>query len=295
MNTEFLNKIFNSRDVSSHKGDFGHVTVIGGCSKYIGAPKFSYESSVKVFASLAESSMLVGCGTTTLALPDFLVNAIYPYVSYSSLYKLKSDGDNIVFNKIDMDELMRKTKVFAIGMGTGDSHINELVEYILDNGNQTIVLDADGLKKCKNLNFKNRVIITPHIGEMLFLLNENDPIRLLDNDYELVKKYALNHNCVVVLKDHISFITDGVDSYFNDIGNSKLAKGGSGDCLTGIIAGLIAYNNSLIDSARAGCYILGKTSEISKVNTFSHMPTDIIDEIPKVIDGILKEVSDESL
>jgi len=282
MEIDFLKEIFKPRNPRSNKSNFGHATIIGGCSKYVGAPKFSYESSLKTLSSFAESTMIVGCGTSTIALPDFLANSIYPFVSYSSIYKLSSNGDYIVFNKNEIDELMLKTKAFAIGMGSGDSETKDIVEYIINNGSQQVVVDADALIKCRDLDFKNKAVLTPHIGEFAKLTGINDRVRILEN----AKLYARTHNCVLVVKDYETIVTDGNIIFKNNNGNQKLAKGGSGDCLAGIICGLLAFGVNLLDASRAGCYILGRCSEISTVNEFSHLPKDIIECIPKVIDEI---------
>ena len=130
---------------------------------------------------------------------------------------------------------------FAIGMGMGEGDAYSWVRYLLDETGCMIALDADGLKCAPRIaDFKGRAVLTPHIGEFCAMtgIAKEDAIK---NAAELSRRYAAEHDCVLVLKSHESHISDGREVWRNSTGNSKLAKGGSGDVLAGIIGGLLAW------------------------------------------------------
>lgn len=283
-----IKSLFPKRDITSNKGTFGQSVIIGGSKNYIGAPEFSSLASNKVLISLGKASMRSGCGTSVLAIPDTLSADLYGLTQFSSLFSLTSKDGQIVYKEEEIDSLMVRATAFAIGMGMGYGDAENIVKHILEKGNQNIVIDADGLNASKGIkNYMGRCILTPHIKEME---------RISGVDIETIKKdpakvaqnYAKKVNAIVVLKGSpISYISDGEKVYKNSTGNVRLAKGGSGDVLSGIICGLLAWGMNILDAAKAGCYILGRAAEISDINEYSSLPTDIIDLIPKVLDEVM--------
>lgn len=285
----FLENVFVKRDPSSHKGNFGMATIIGGSKCYVGAPKFAAESSSKILTYLGESAMRVGAGLSCLAVPDFLCSALYENVNFSSIYSLESEFGYIKFSKENIDELLKKSTSFAIGMGMGKGEADKIVKYILSSSNAKIVIDADALDICKDLDFDNRCVLTPHIGEFARMLKIY-PEEVIANAESLAKNYAKSHNCVLVLKSDRSIITDGKDLYINKTGNERLAKGGSGDVLSGIIAGILAYSDDLFSASCSASFILGKCADIAHINPYSCLPSDIISQIPQVLDEIVPHI-----
>lgn len=280
-----LNRVFAQRPKDAHKGIFGQTVIIGGCLNFVGAPKFSAHSA----AEFGRCSMLCGTGTSVLAVPDFLAEALYDKVDFSAIYPLRSYNGYIKFDGNEISKLMRRATSFAIGMGAGEGECGKIVKYILENGSQKIVIDADALRQCRDMNFKHRAVLTPHIGEMGELTGLSAD-RILEAPDKICLEYAKEHACVVVLKSATSYISDGKSVVENTSGNCKLSKGGSGDVLSGIIAALASFNDNIYDAAVCGAYMLGRCAELSDVNEFSHLPTDVIDNIPKVIDEILSFV-----
>lgn len=275
---EDLVPLFLPLDEKSHKGDLGKLVICGGSKNYIGAP---------LLAEMSAFAMRSGCGLCTLAVPDFLLDSVRQRVITSSLFGLECNDENIIFDKNNWDFLLNKTNAITIGMGFSDGEADKIVDNILQNSNANIVLDADGLvQACKTIgNFQNRAILTPHIGE--FSKITGLPIEFVKNNMQnCAVQFAKARNAVVVLKSHQTVITDGDKVFVNNTGNAKLSKGGSGDVLAGIIGSVLARNQNLIESAKAGCYILGRCAEISSINEYSHLATDTIDCIPKVLDEI---------
>ena len=283
-----IKSLFPRRDIKSNKGTFGQSVIIGGSKNFVGAPEFSSMASNKVLVSLGKASMRSGCGTSVLAFPDILSADLYGLTQFSSLFSLTSKDGQIVYNASQIDSLMVRGTAFAIGMGMGQGDAESIVKHILDCGKQNIVIDADGLYATKSIeNFKGRCILTPHIKEME-RISGIDIKTIQENSAYIAKEYAKNKNAIVVIKGSpISYISDGEKVYKNVTGNVRLAKGGSGDVLSGIICGLLAWGMNILDAAKAGCYILGRAAEISDINEYSSLPTDIIDLIPKVLDEVM--------
>ena len=283
-----IKNLFPKRDIISNKGTFGQSVIIGGSKNYIGAPEFSNLASNKVLISLGKASMRSGCGTSVLAIPDTLSADLYGLIQFSSLFSLTSKDGQIVYKEEEIDSLIVRATAFAIGMGMGNGDAESIVKHILDKGSQNIVIDADGLYATKGIkNFMGRCILTPHIKEME-RISGVDIETIKKDPTEVCKNYAKKVNAIVVLKGSpISYISDGDNVYKNVTGNVRLAKGGSGDVLSGIICGLLAWGMNILDAAKAGCYILGRAAEISDINEYSSLPTDIIDLIPKVLDEVM--------
>ena len=285
---ELVKECFPKRDINSNKGTFGHAVIIGGSAKYVGAPQFSSSATLTTISALGKASMRVGAGTSQIAVPDFLATNLYSLTLYSAIYSLKSNNGNIEFDKTQIDELMHRATAFAIGMGMDKGDAKNIVQYILDNGSQNMVIDADGLSSTSSIDFlKNRCILTPHLKEFSRLTNL-DIEDIKKDTIPLAKNYAKKRDCILVLKGTPeTIITDGNIVYKNTTGNVSLAKGGSGDILSGIICGLLAWKLEPIKAAYCGAYILGRCAELNKVNEFSTLPEDIVAQIPKVIDEVI--------
>jgi len=282
-NEELINILkssFLKRDDNSNKGNFGNSLIIGGSKYYIGAPSFS-------IASLSEIVMRLGSGTSSILVPDILVDSLYNNIKFSAIYSCKSSNGYIKFDKDILDKISSKTTSVAIGMGMANGDAKTIVNYLIDSTNAKIVIDADALKECIGIEFKNRCVLTPHIGEFSKMIGVSID-EVLNNQIDLATKFSKEYNCILVLKSAHSIVTDGERVYINQTGNAKLSKGGSGDVLSGIIAGILSYSNDLFVASVLGSYILGRCAEKSNVNEYSCLPTDIIEQIPFVIEEIQK-------
>lgn len=304
---KFVNSHFVPRNPDAHKGSFGRAVIIGGSLNYVGAPQLAAESTGEVLKAFNDghdgeiidvsysaeklslngrASMLSGCGLSTLAVPDFLFSALYPVVKFSSLYKLSSDGEKIIYREKEIDALISIASSFAVGMGMGEGESDKIIGRILDVGTQNFVVDADALIKTVDFDFKGRAVLTPHAGEAARLIGKSvDFVKY--NSQNICLEYAKAHNCVVLLKGAVSYISDGKVLYKNATGNVKLAKGGSGDVLSGVIAGLLAWGNSPVDAAAVGAYLCGRCAELSPVNDYSHLPSDTISQLPLLLSSLI--------
>ncbi|HEY4875167.1 MAG TPA: NAD(P)H-hydrate dehydratase, partial [Puia sp.] len=202
------------------------------------------------------------------------------------------DDENINTN---ISEDISKYNAVGIGPGIGtDYKISSLLESILKQCKKPIVVDADALNI---MSANNKLlselppysILTPHPKEFerLFGKSENDFERL-----QLALQKANQYQCIIVLKGHYTFIaTSSGKGYFNSTGNAGMAKGGSGDALTGMLTGFLAQNYLPEDAAILGVYIHGLAGDFAAANYSqqSMLASDIINNIGQAFFSILKK------
>ena len=165
--------------------------------------------------------------------------------------------------------------------------------YIDNNGaNHTNKTDSNESLENDVLTREARMIITPHMLEMARLIREDDEDvkaalgRILDDRFEVAKSVSNEYNVISVLKDARTVVSDGSDSfYINTNGNSGMAKGGSGDSLTGIIGSLLAQGMKPVDAARVGVFIHGAAGDraAEKCGRVGMTATDLNDCIVDII------------
>lgn len=246
----------------SHKGTYGYVALIGGSKEYSGAIKL---------ANLASSCVRSGAGVVRLCVPRCISHSVMPYILESTLYELSDNGGNIVFKKEEIDGALKGTRAVAIGMGMGQEGENaELLSYVLENYEGIVIIDADGLNTLAKMESsvlkcpKGRVVLTPHLKEFERL--SKIPISEINkNPIKYAKEYARKNNVILLLKGTATIITDGERVYLTNTGCPGMAKGGSGDVLSGVLAGICASNAcSLIENVAISAYINGYAGEIAQ-------------------------------
>ena len=131
-------------------------------------------------------------------------------------------------------------------------------------------------------------ILTPHVKEFdrLTKTHESDFERL-----KSAKEFSMRNKCIVVLKSAFTqIVTPDGNTFFNSTGNAGLAKGGSGDTLTGIILGLLARGYNAPQAALIGVYVHGLAADIcvKKINIESLLASDVIEKLPKAFDKMYK-------
>ena len=271
------------RPANSHKGTFGSCLIFAGSYSMPGAAVFASNAAVRS-----------GVGLVTAAFPDSAYNAITPKITEPVLLPLSGTKEEIA------EILIAKSKnstVLAAGPGLG---VNENNKYIVENlikfAECPIILDADALNLIADntdilLERKNDLLITPHPGEFSRLIN----IKISEinkNRCELARKFAERYKITVLLKGQNTVIcSSGEPDFINETGCSGLAKGGSGDVLTGLIAGFAAQNKNLHKSAILGAFIHGLAGEIASENLteYACTPSDVIENIGKAIAKYMKK------
>ncbi|WP_022849724.1 bifunctional ADP-dependent NAD(P)H-hydrate dehydratase/NAD(P)H-hydrate epimerase [Limisalsivibrio acetivorans] len=266
--------LFPPREPDAHKGSYGHALIMGGSTGKSGAA---------VIASLACAR--TGAGLTTCMLPGKL-NGILDNLAPEIMSHPVGDTDYFDIKHFDdaISTAGDKT-VIAAGPGIGrEKSIGDFLKAMIFSTKQQIVIDADGLwhldsQTLEKLRF--RAILTPHIGEFAKLTGLSNE-EVLENRLELAGKFAVEKGVTLVLKsaDTLIALPDG-RVFVNSTGSPALAKGGSGDCLAGIITGLLAQGFSPEDAAKLGCWAMGRTAEILAEETReNHILTgDIVDNL----------------
>ena len=242
--TNEVKKRIKSFDEFAHKGTRGHAAVIAGSEGMIGA------------AILATSAcMRSGCGKTTSFVPRSGFNLIH-----------HSIPEALVKSSDSVPETYHEFQSIAIGPGLGISqHSKALLESAL-NSHKPLVIDADAINLIsKNLELKKElpknVLLTPHHGEWerLFFACDNDHLKI-----KTTIEYCNSLNINIILKGHFSvFITPKL-FYINGTGNKGMAKAGSGDVFTGILASLLAQGYSMEDAAIIGMYVHGLAGDFAR-------------------------------
>ncbi len=261
MEKDDARKIIKDRENYTHKGTYGYVSIIGGSYEYSGAIKL---------ANIATSAIRSGAGVTRLCAPRSVCDGILPYILESTLYPLSDNDGSVSFDKEEMDVLVKSSKAIAIGMGLGQRGDNEkILSYLLKNYDGILIIDADGLNTLSKMNedfltsSKAKIVLTPHLKEFERL--SGVPIdEINDNPIKTAKTYAKKYSITLLLKGTATVVTNGEDTYLINTGCAGMATGGSGDVLSGILAGICASNKaSLIENVAVGAYINGIAGEIA--------------------------------
>ncbi|MCX8531086.1 NAD(P)H-hydrate dehydratase [Chryseobacterium luquanense] len=275
---ELILKIFKPRDDFAHKGTYGKSVIVGGSYGKIGAAVLATKSALKS-----------GSGLTFVLAP----NCGYEILQNTCSEAMFIEGGEKFITQIDEIE----NAVYGIGPGLGtDEETEKTLLKFLENHSSPLILDADALNIIsKNENglklIPKKSIITPHPKEFerLFGKTENSIERL-----NLAKTKAKELEIYIVLKDHhTQVVTPKVKVLYNITGNSGLAKGGSGDVLTGIITSLLAQKYSWEEAAILGVWLHGKAADLAseKYSKESMQATDVINEIGNVFLDLNKKAT----
>ena len=273
---------FPKRERNVHKGSFGKAGVIGGSRAFTG--------SILLSAN-ALSSLKMGAGYSYIGVPKTMFKDYLGLNPECILTLLNDDDGNIIFDEDTLSPFLKLDSI-AIGIGIGVSEeIYKIISYLLTNFKGTLIIDADGLNTIAKyginvLKQKScKVILTPHVGEFARLTNINKD-EIMSDIINKVKVFSSDFDVVTVLKNAVSIISDGKDVYINTTGTSGLAKAGSGDVLSGLIAGVTARNTDAFGSAVASCFIFGRAGELAtkKQNEYTVTASDVINNLPDAID-----------
>ena len=265
---EIIRNIIKPRDKFSNKGDHGHACLIAGSYGMMGAAILAARGC-SVAGSGKLSCYIPECGyiIMQLAVPEALCIA-------KGAHHIEGLGELMHFDSLGAGP----------GLGNTESTKNILLD-IFRKYKKPVVLDADALNVLAAEPMLLNLIpagsvITPHPREFerLFGRTQDDFEQL-----EIAMAMATKYNIYIVLKGHYTFIcTPFGKGYFNSTGNAGMAKGGTGDVLTGIITGLLAQQYPLPEAAILGAYIHGLAGDFasSKFTAQAMQASDLIDCIP---------------
>ncbi|HOB61173.1 MAG TPA: NAD(P)H-hydrate dehydratase [Candidatus Competibacteraceae bacterium] len=241
-----LPKRLPPRPRSAHKGQFGHVLVIGGDHGLAGAARMAAEAAARCGAGLVS--------VATRTAHAGLQAAIRP---------------ELMFHGIETPEalapLLDRATVIAVGPGLGHGEWGRSLLQAALASDKPLVVDADGLNLlAAEPTYRHDWILTPHPGEAARLLKMTPPQVEIDR-FAAVEELALRFGGVTVLKGAGSLIASQADGQVAlcTVGNPGMASGGMGDVLTGVIAGLLAQGLPLFAAAKCGVYLHGLAGDLA--------------------------------
>lgn len=218
----------------------------------------------------AEAVLRSGAGLATLAVPQGILPVVSSKLTCCTFLALPEtpEGSLALAALSQLLDSTRAAEAAAIGPGlTQHPETAELVRQLVAEIHCPTVLDADGLNAFAGLPEKlsecrSPLVLTPHPGEMGRLILQ--PTRQIQLDREKIAvEFSKNKQFVLVLKGHNTLVTDGRRLYVNPTGNPGMATGGSGDVLTGVLAGLLAQGIPSYDAAKIGVYVHGLAGDLA--------------------------------
>lgn len=241
--------LYKPRPKYSHKGTFGHTAIIGGSLGKIGAINLASRAALDIGSGLV-TAYVPKCGLVPLqtAVPEIMVSL---------------DEEDEQIEKIS---LSLKPSAVAIGMGMGThGDTKKALEDFLNTHKNPLVLDADALNiLAENTELLKKIpensVLTPHPKELERLIGG------WTDDFEKIKKakaFAKKAKCVLVIKGAHTLVIYNDKGYVNSTGNPGMATAGSGDVLSGIIAGLVAQGYTGLEASIFGVYLHGLAGDIA--------------------------------
>ena len=282
---EWVRSKLPARPPDGHKGTFGHVLVIAGSRNYVGAAYLA-----------AQGAARVGPGLVTLASPQ----SIYPILAskLTEVIHLPLPDDEHGRFHPDGAEIVREnlhhysTLLVGCGFGRSDGLAEFLRRLLIGETRPSlpVVIDADGLNNLSMLEdwwscLKTPAVLTPHPGEMSTLTGVSVP-DIQSRRIEAALEWASRWNTMVVLKGAYTVVASpGGMCHVNPFANPALASGGTGDVLTGVIAGLMAQGLSLEDASSCGVYLHGAAGEMvrDEMGDTGTLAWDLLPALPRTI------------
>lgn len=276
---DFARAALPPRKIDGHKGDFGKVLVVGGAVGYTGAPYLTASAAVRS-----------GCGLVYLGVPESIWEIETVRCVSAMPFPLADRRGRLCRRALpELLERLENCGVLAIGPGLGrETDTAELIREVLRQTEKPVVLDADGINALEGHidvldQRRGRVtILTPHDGEFARI---GGSALAGDGRVGAARGFAQSHGCILVLKGHRT-VTAGPEGnvLVNTTGSSGLAKGGSGDVLTGLIASLLAQGASPILAAAGGVWLHGRAGDLAagKLTAYCMTPEDILRYMPEV-------------
>lgn len=263
------------RKPDSNKGSCGKALIIAGSKQYGGAAVLASQAAYRMGAGLVK--LITHSDNRNIVLNN----------NVECLLDIYSDGE---FLEPEASVIWSDAICIGPGLSKCDMAL-KYVRYIAERTDKKRLFDADALNISveEQITFRgNNVVVTPHIGEMSRLTGKSIADIKADITGTAVS-YAREHNCICVLKDARTVVTDGKDIYINISGNDGMATGGSGDVLSGMITSLMAQGMDCFEAAKLGVYIHGLAGDkaADEKTRYSMVAGDIIKNIPVLLSHLL--------
>ncbi|WP_134704683.1 NAD(P)H-hydrate dehydratase [Ammoniphilus sp. YIM 78166] len=250
-----MGQLLPRRPRHSHKGTYGHVLIVAGCADYVGAPALASMGAVRS-----------GSGMVTLAIPK----SIQPMVAgkmTEPIYWLWPEEEGYLSKdswKL-LSERQGRYDFTIVGPGIGQAPCREWLEQVIRHTQGPLLLDADALtllaKDLTMIQGRESVVLTPHPGEMARLTGLT--AQQVEAQRPLIaRQFAVQHQVYIVLKGTYPIIaTPQGELFVSPRGSSSLAKGGSGDVLSGMIASFANQTGNILSGLLLGVYLHGMSGE----------------------------------
>lgn len=266
-----------AREESANKGTYGRTLVIAGSEQMSGAAYLAaaaaYRSGVGLVEVFTHKS---NAGVLRMLLPEAIVTGY---------------GDDDALKLLETGLVRADNVILGPGLSTGDTARN-IVAKVLSDLRKPLIIDADALNIISDdtsvlEKYDVPVIITPHIGEMARLAAMPKD-QILADTVGAARNFATENNVICVLKDSATVVAEPGGKgrvYINNSGCAAMAKGGSGDVLTGVIAGMLALRIEPFSAASMGVYVHGLAGEAASERCGEHsaLASDMIGQIGSVI------------
>jgi NAD(P)H-hydrate epimerase len=281
--------LFFRRSSDSNKGNYGHVLVVAGARGKTGAA-----------AMAGVAALRAGAGLSTVASAESAITAIASYSPEIMTEPLPETATGAIaasaLDRALLGSIAAKKNVIAVGPGMGNHpETVQLIQRMMNEFEQPMVVDADALNALAGTAFGARGprVLTPHPGEMSRLAKKTIA-EIQEDRIGVARSFAQEHGVHLVLKGNQSVIAapDG-RVWINPTGSPALATGGTGDVLTGLIAGLMAQFPERIEAAvLAAVYLHGRAGQLgaAKLGEKSFIAGDIFQFLPEA----MREVADLS-
>ncbi len=272
-------KMMPVRENDSHKGTYGTVLIIGGSLNMPGA-----------LCLAASGALRSGAGLVKVVFPDVVYNAVSAHLTETIFLPMPVNENGMLSSRSlsTLEREISKASAIVIGCGMGISaDTMQITRYVAQTASCPVIIDADALnciaKDPQILgNTGNKLVLTPHPGEMSRLI-KRETSYINENREDVAKEFAQKNSVTLLLKGHKTVIANKKgDVRINTTGNSALAKGGSGDLLSGIM-GALAANTNEFDAASLAAYLHGLAADYaSKEHTeYCVTPTLCADYLSK--------------
>ena len=283
-----ISKAFLHRRSDTHKGDYGHILVVGGSIGLTGAPVLC-----------AQAALRAGAGLVTLAVPESIYFIVASKLTEVMVHPL-SEGSSGVLTGGALEQLrplVKKVNCVAVGPGLSQQPAAQhFVRKFLAIVHLPVVLDADGItafagrQRRQLAKVKGSLVLTPHPGEMARLLGISTEA-VQENRLKVARELARETRGVIVLKGHKTVVAAPIGkSYINQTGNPGMATAGMGDLLTGIIAAFIGQGLDPFAAAKAGVYLHGLAGDIAarRVGQASLIASDVLAALPDAFRKVIR-------
>lgn len=275
LQTSIIKKFIPARMSNSRKGDNGTVLVVGGSYIYHGAPVLSSLAALRCGTDLVYTAVpKINVQATRAISPNLIVIPLVDQkLTRGSVRKLLG----VIPKNLD-------SATIGMGLAVADKEALKILIKSLIDSDVRVSLDASALvKEILPLLPNKNAVVTPHVGEFTRLFGESPPIEMKKR-ISLVERHAKKNSVTILLKGPTDIISDGKTTYLNPKKIPSMTVGGTGDVLSGLVAGILSKNRNSLQSASAAAYINSLAGKLVQKKYGLHITSaDLLDAIPLVM------------